>query len=150
MILAKRVNRPAHVFIRPEIIQRAHKLGENIMESLRVPHSERKWMGEEDFGWCPNCHSNALIKGEERWDGMKHQVECQVCACGGNLEPDGKGGWKFVIAEDSRERDRFTDEGRAEHLVEIGNGMKNFYHPENQKMVQENIGKYKEMKFDTI
>ncbi|MGI6730710.1 MAG: flavodoxin family protein [Anaerovoracaceae bacterium] len=150
MMLAKRVSRPAYVLLRPEFIERARKMGENIMEALSTPPEERKWLGEEDFGWCPNCHSNALTKGEEHWDGVKYPIECQVCACGGDLEPDGKGGYKFVIWDEGRAKDRFTDEGRGEHLVEIGEGMKFFFEPENQKIVKEEIEKYKNIQFNSI
>ncbi|WP_411682180.1 flavodoxin family protein [Clostridium thailandense] len=149
-MLAMRVNRAAQVIMRPEFIERAHKMGENIMESLKNPHDQREWLGDENYGWCPNCHSNALIKGEPRWDGLKHEVECQVCSAGGNLEPDGKGGWKFVIAEDGLVRDRTKDIGSEEHIEEIGAGMKFFYEPENQKLLKEKIEKYKNMKFPAI
>ena len=44
------------------------------------------------MGWCPNCHSNALVLGEKQWDGLHYPVECQVCGAGGTLEQteDGK------------------------------------------------------------
>lgn len=148
MMMAKRVNRPAHVLLRPEFIERAHQLGENIMKSLRTPSEERQWLGEEGFGWCPVCHSNALIKGEERWDGLKHDYECQVCSSGGTLEPDGKGGYKFVIAENGLERNRF--QGTEEHLTEIGAGMSFFYRPDNQKIVSEQLQKYKAIQFPSL
>lgn len=148
MMLAKRVNRPAHVLLRPDTIARAHKLGENIMQSLRTPSAERGWLGEPDFGWCPVCHSNALIKGEERWDGLKHDYECQVCSSGGTLEPDGQGGYRFVIAENGLERNRFL--GTEEHLTEIGAGMAFFYQPDHQKIVAEEIKKYRAMQFPTV
>jgi len=150
MMIAKRVNRPGHVLLRPEFIERAHKLGENIMKALNTPVSERKWLGEEDLGLCPNCHSNAIIKGEERWDGQKFPFECQVCSAGGNFEPDGKGGYKFVIAENGLDKDRFGEKGTEEHLEEISAGMAMFYKPENQEIVREKIKKYKEIKFPTI
>ena len=118
------------------------------MKTLKTPINERKWLGEEDFGWCPVCHSNALIKGEERWDGLKHDYECQVCSSGGTLETDGNGGFKFVIAENGLDRNRFL--GTEEHLTEIGAGMEFFYARENQKIVHEQIEKYKAMEFPSL
>ena len=102
-----------------EMIKRAYKIGQNIMKSLNTPVKERKWLGEEDMGWCPNCHSNALVLGEVQWDGLHFPVECQVCGAGGNLEKSETGKWKFVIQEDGLCRDRTTVEGREEHLKEI-------------------------------
>jgi chromosome segregation and condensation protein ScpB len=51
---------------------------------------------------------------------------------------------------DTQAKDRFTDEGRGEHLVEIGEGMKFFFEPENQKIVKEEIEKYKNIQFNSI
>jgi len=148
MMLAKRLNRPAQVLLRPEFLRRAHRLGENIVKALNTPIEDRKWLGDEDFGWCPVCHSNAIIKGEERWDGLRYDYECQVCGSGGTLEPDGKGGYKFVIAENGLERNRFL--GNEEHLTEIGAGMAFFYEPENQKIVREQLEKYKAIQFPAL
>ncbi|MPW24730.1 flavodoxin family protein [Alkalibaculum sp. M08DMB] len=149
-MMAMRISRPAYALIRSEYIERAHVLGENIMKSLKTPATKREWLGDKDFGWCPNCHSNALVKGEVQWDGIFWPVECQVCGAGGTLEQDEKGDYQFVIAENGLVRDRTTDEGRAHHLREIGTGMKFFYEPENQAIVKQNIGKYKNKKFPTI
>jgi multimeric flavodoxin WrbA len=150
MMLAERLNRAGQALMRPQFIERAHTLGENIMKSLNTTADDREWLGEENYGWCPNCHSNALIKGEPKWDGLKYDVECQVCGSGGTLELDENKQWKFVIAENGHERDRSTPSGSEEHLDEISAGMKFYFEPENQKIYKENIGKYKDMKFATV
>ena len=61
MILATRVPAPGQCLLDDELMARARKLGENIMIAVNTPAEERKWLGEEDMGWCPNCHSNALV-----------------------------------------------------------------------------------------
>lgn len=152
MLLATRVPAMGHVLTRPDLLERARQMGRNIMESLERPAEERGWMGDPDMGWCPNCHSNALVLGEEQWDGLHFKVECQVCGCGGDLEKDGNGRWRFVIdPETGYSRDRTTVEGRGHHLDEIGATEGGFYRdPRNMEIFKANIGKYAQMKFKTV
>lgn len=151
MVLATRVPGSGQCLLDDELMERAGELGAHIMEAVKTPADQRKWLGEEDMGWCPNCHSNALVLGEKQWDGLFYPVECQVCGAGGNLEPDGKGGWKFVIQEDGLLKDRTTVAGRAKHLEEIAQTQGTFYgNPENLKLVQERKMKYMNKKFKAI
>lgn len=106
MILAARVPGNAQCLLDDGLIARAKKMGENIMEAVNTPAEDRKWLGDEDMGWCPNCHSNALVLGEPQWDGLHYPVECQVCGAGGNLEQTADGKWKFVIQENGLLKDR--------------------------------------------
>jgi multimeric flavodoxin WrbA len=152
MMLATRVPAPAQCLLDESLIARAHKMGENIMKSLATPVEERGWLGEEDMGWCPNCHSNALVLGEKQWDGVFYPIECQVCGAGGTLEKTEDGKWKFVIQKDGLLKDRTTVKGRALHLDEIaetqGEGF--FFDPAKIKLVQERKAKYTQMKFKGI
>lgn len=152
MLLATRVPAMGHVLTRPDLLERARKMGQNIMNSLAKAPEERGWEGDPDMGWCPNCHSNALVLGEMQWDGLHYDVECQVCGCGGNLEKDENGKWKFVIdPEIGYGRDRTTVEGRGHHLDEIGATEGGFYrNPENIEVVKANMGKYVQMKFKSV
>lgn len=151
MLLATRVPGKAQCLLDDNLIARARKLGENIMTAVNTPTAERRWLGEEDMGWCPNCHSNALVLGEKQWDGLHYPIECQVCGAGGTLEKTEDGKWKFVIQEDGLLKDRTTVEGRAKHLEEIAETQGGFYaNPENRKIVQEKLKKYKEKQFQTI
>ena len=148
MILATRVPAPAQVLLDDELIARARKMGQNIMESVKTPVEERKWLGDEDMGWCPNCHSNALVLGEKQWDGLHYPVECQVCGAGGNLEKTEDGKWKFVIQENGLLKDRTTVAGRALHLEEIAETQGGFFkNPENREIVGKKITRYKEKTF---
>ncbi len=151
MILATRVPGAAQCLLDDELIARARKMGENIMKAVATPPEERGWLGDEDMGWCPNCHSNALVLGEPQWDGLHYPVECQVCGAGGTLEQTEDGKWKFVIQPDGLLKDRTTVVGRARHLEEIGATQGGFYsNPENMKLVQQKLKKYKEKQFKSI
>ncbi|WP_434297146.1 flavodoxin family protein [Clostridium sporogenes] len=150
MYLATRVPAPKQCLLHDDMIQRAHKMGENIMKSLNTPAKERAWMGEENMGWCPHCHSNALILGEMQWDGVCFPVECQVCGAGGNLKKTEDGKWKFVIQKDGLSRDRTSVDGRGNHLREIEYTQGSFYTKENLAIVKEKFAKYKELKFPGI
>lgn len=150
MLLATRVPAPKQCLLHDDLIEKARKLGENIMKSLNTPASERKWLGEEDMGWCPNCHSNALILGEVQWDGLHFPVECQVCGAGGNLEKTEDGKWKFVIQENGLCRDRTDVKGRQHHGEEIAATQGGFYTKENLATVKEKFEKYKNINFPGI
>ena len=119
MYMATQVPAPAQVLLYEEKLARAREMGENIMKALNTPAPERKWLGDPDYGWCPNCHSNALCLGEPQWGGLHYPIECVVCGAGGTLEQTADGRWKFVIADNGLERDRTTEEGRGVHCDEI-------------------------------
>lgn len=151
MYLAKRVPGFAQCLLDDEMMARATQIGEHIMTAVQTEPAQRGWLGDPDMGWCPNCHSNALVLGEKQWDGLYYPVECQVCGAGGTLEPDGKGGWKFVIQADGLVKDRTTVAGRAKHLAEIAETQGGFYsNPDNHKLVAERLKKYRQKKFKTV
>lgn len=151
MILGTRVPGNAQCLLQDDLVARAHKMGENIMECLELPVEERRWMGEEDMGWCPNCHSNALVLGEKQWDGLYYPVECQVCGAGGTLEQTDVGKWIFKIQKDGLLKDRTTVAGRAKHLEEIAETQGGFFsNPESMKLVKERLEKYKKKTFKTV
>ena len=150
MYLATRIPASSQCLLHDDMLERARLVGENVLKAASTPVEERKWLGDPDMGWCPNCHSNALILGEPQWDGLHYPIECQVCGAGGTLEKTEVGSWKFVIQEDGLERDRTTVEGRSKHLVEISHTQGGFYTKENLDIVQEKIGKYKNMTFPSI
>jgi multimeric flavodoxin WrbA len=151
MYLATRVPAPAQCLLNDDMVTRAGLLGAHVMEAVRTPVEKRGWLGDEGMGWCPNCHSNALVLGEPQWDGLHFPVECQVCGAGGTLEQTSEGKWKFVIQEDGLSRDRTTIEGRAHHLEEISHTQGGFFaNPENKEIVREKLKKYRELQFPGV
>lgn len=151
MYLATRVPAPAQCLLDDEMLARAGLMGAHIMEAVRTPVEKRQWLGDEGMGWCPNCHSNALVLGESQWDGLHFPVECQVCGAGGTLEQSSDGKWTFVIQENGLCRDRTTVEGRAHHLEEISHTQGGFFaNPENIKVVREKMKKYRELQFPGV
>lgn len=151
MYMATMVPAPAQVLLYEEKLARAREIGANVMKALNTPPAERKWLGEPDAGWCPNCHSNCLCLGEPQWKGLQYPIECAVCGAGGDLEKTEDGKWKFVIAANGLERDRTTEEGRGVHCDEIADTQGGFFMDPNKRAeVAEKVKKYKEIKFKGI
>ncbi len=149
MLMARSVPGNGQCLLNDDLMARAKKLGENVMKAVGLPEGQKKWLGDEDMGWCPNCHSNALVLGEKQWDGIRYPIECQVCGAGGDLEKTPDGRWKFVIRTgDGLLKDRTTVAGRALHLKEIGECQGGFFgNPENLRVVDEKKKKYTSKKF---
>ncbi len=147
-MMSIRNGRPGNVVLRPEQIERAHKLGENIVTSVNTPWQERTWLGDPDQGLCPNCHSHLIYKGEKHWDGIQFPFECAVCGAGGDLVRDENNELKFVLAENGLCRDRNENETRDLHLDEIVATKIDFF--QRMPEVQEKLAKYKNMKFPAI
>ena len=147
-MLSTRNGRPGNVLLRDEQIERAHKMGENIIKAINTPVEERGWLGDADQGMCPRCHSALIYKGDKHWDGIEFPFECAVCGAGGDLVKDENGEYKFVLAENGLIRDRNVNAARAEHLNEIIKTRIDFF--EHMDVVQQKYGKYKELKFPAI
>ena len=147
-MLSTRNGRPGNVLLRDEQIERAHKMGENIIKAINTPVKERVWLGDPDQGMCPRCHSALIYKGDKHWDGIEFPFECAVCGAGGDLVKDENGEYKFVLAENGLIRDRNVNSARAEHLNEIIKTRIDFF--EHMDVVQQKYGKYKELKFPAI
>lgn len=151
MYMATQVPAPAQVLLYEEKLARAREIGQNVMKALNTPPAERKWLGDPEAGWCPNCHSNCLCLGEPQWGGLQYPIECAVCGAGGDLVKTDDGKWKFVIAENGLERDRTTEEGRGVHCDEIADVQGGFFmDPEKQRIVAERAEKYKKITFKGI
>ncbi len=146
--MVTRVGRPGNILLRPEQIERCHKMGENIVEAIQTKVEERKWLGDEDQGLCPNCHGGLIFKGEEHWDGLKFPFECAVCGAGGDLVKDEEGNCKFVLVENGLCRDRNVNECRELHLEEIIATKIDFF--QNMPLVKEKAQKYKDLQFKSI
>ncbi len=131
------------VFLKPEQIARARKLGENVVDARNTPKAQRKWMGEEDMGLCPVCHSNSVAKGEVHWDGTQFPLECVVCGAGGDLIKGEDGKYRFVLCENGTSRCRTDPRCRELHLDEIAANHKAT--AMNRESIQPKIKQYMEM-----
>ena len=144
--LVTRVGRPGNIVVRPDHIERCHKLGENVIKAIQTPVEERTWLGDPDQGLCPNCHGGLVFRGDVHWDGIQFPYECAVCGAGLELK-DGK----FVLVENGLCRDRNVDEARGYHLDEIVATRIDFMKKMGEDpAVREAMNKYKEIKFPAI
>jgi len=140
MMMGKRMASPGHVSIVPKYLEQAHKLGENVANACKLPYDEVKYAGEMQ-GWCPVCHNNLMLKAEPHWDGLSYKYECAMCSAGGDFELDENGELKFVLAPNGLEHCRLFNEGRANHLDELGEIHEEFF--KHRAEVMEAMGKYK-------
>ena len=143
--MAIRNGRPGNVFLHPEQLERARRLGENVLRSIATPPEERTWLGDPDAGLCPNCHSSLIMRGEPHWNGVCYPYECPVCGAGGDLVTDEDGRSRFVIAPDGLTFDRNKNEGREKHLDEINATREHFF--AHQEEVKAGMAKYRELTF---
>lgn len=138
------------VIMREDHLARARKMAQNLVTAVNTPVEERKWLGDEDFGWCPVCHSNSLCKGEPHWDGVQWPFECQVCGAGGDLVRDEQGELRFVIADDGMLKCRIYEKSRDKHFEEVMHfhGMTQI--PENKEKIKAGMQKYAQLTFPKV
>lgn len=99
----------------PEMMERAVRVGQNILASLNAETEEERvqWRGDEDEGACPVCHTRLLQVSHDA-----RTVDCVVCGSHGTFEVvDGKLRVHYTEAEKNRSRLRW--EGKLEHSTEI-------------------------------
>lgn len=99
----------------PEMMERAARVGQNILASINAQTEEERvqWRGDEDEGACPVCHTRLLQVSHDA-----RTVDCVVCGSHGTFEVvDGKLKVHFTEAEKNRSRLRW--EGKLEHSTEI-------------------------------
>ena len=148
--MSVRVGRPGNVLMHQDQLDRAYKMGENIVKAIETPVEERTWLGDPNDGVCPVCHSSLVYPGDPHWDGIEFPFECAVCGCGGDLGTNPETGRPMLIVdpENGKIRDRNNDKARAEHLNEIIQTRIGFF--EAQGEIQPLMKKYREMKFPTF
>lgn len=148
--MSQRVGRPGNVLLHQDQLDRARKMGENIVKAIQTPVEERTWLGDPNDGVCPVCHSSLVYPGDAHWDGIEFPYECAVCGCGGTLGTNPENGRPMLIIdpENGRVRDRNNDKARAEHLNEIIQTRIGFL--QRQGEIQNALKKYRSMKFPTL
>ncbi|MBP2638410.1 MAG: hypothetical protein H6Q72_4317 [Firmicutes bacterium] len=139
-MMATQVARPGHVVLKSELIARARLLGQNVAKATMTPYEEVKWLGDENQGWCPICHSNLLMQGTPHWDGLVYDVECAMCGAGGTLCSE-EGRTVFVLAENALKHCRVFSEGRRNHFYELRQVHEEAF--QNQEKIKAGSEKYR-------
>ncbi len=138
-MMANRAPRPGQILLDDAALQRARQLGENVVKGIQN-YETVEYLGDPNLGWCPVCHSNLLSLGQPHWNSSGYPIECPVCHCGGDLEKDENGRWKFVIQANGREKSMTDGSGAKDHFFEIGETMGKYY--ANQGVIRERRKKY--------
>ncbi|MEM3602522.1 MAG: flavodoxin family protein [Candidatus Bathyarchaeia archaeon] len=120
-MLANFCPRPGQVLLYPEYIERARKLGRNVVNAMNMPISEVKYVGERKDTACPVCHCDIL-----RVHAELPEVFCPVCWTKGVITvEDGKMGIKWN--EESVKYPRFSEKGVFDHLEFIKKNVRYYY-----------------------
>lgn len=144
-VMINRAPRPGQVLLDEEALMRARRLAENVVRGIQN-YDEVTFLGDRTLGWCPACHSNVLSLGQPHWDGTSYIIECPICHCGGDLEKDENGKWKFVITQD--EKSMLDGRGAKEHFFEIKETMLGYF--KNADLISEKRKKYSTYKPSTV
>lgn len=142
-LMVNRAPRPGQVVLDEGALKRAGQLGENIVTAIK-DYENTDFLGDPGLGWCPICHSNVLSLGEPHWNDLCYPIECPICHCGGDLEKDANGKWKFVIQENGQEKSMLNGSGAKDHFFEIRETMQKYY--QNKSAIDEKVKKYREYK----
>lgn len=146
-MMVNRAPRPGQILLDEEALKRARQLGENVVKGIHN-YDDVTFLGDENLGWCPVCHSNVLSLGQPHWNSAGFTIECPICHCGGDLEKDENGKWIFVIQEDGKEKSMLDGSGAKDHFFEIKDTMKKYFI--NLEMITEKRKKYANYKPATI
>ena len=142
-IMINRAPRPGQILLDDESLQRATQLGENVVKGIQN-YDNVSFLGDEGLGWCPVCHSNILSLGQPHWNDAGFTIECPICHCGGDIEKDENGKWKFVIEKDGDRKSMLNGSGAKDHFFEIQDTMKTYFN--NIGMIEGKRKKYSDYK----
>ncbi|RCX09927.1 multimeric flavodoxin WrbA [Anaerobacterium chartisolvens] len=142
-MMANRAPRPGQILLDEAALNRARQLGENVIKGIQ-DYENVKFLGDQNLGWCPVCHSNVLSLGQPHWNSEGFVIECPICHCGGDLQKDENGKWKFVIQENGDEKSMLDGRGAKDHFFEIEDTMKKYFM--NLEKIDEKRKKYTDYK----
>lgn len=112
-ILVNWVGLPKVVALREDLLERAHRSGRHVAETLKKPIEQAEYIGE--LGLCPLCHSKLI---EVRHDNDVYPSICGICGVRGTLSvSDGKA--TFTVSEEDRPHSHLLLSGKFEHLQEL-------------------------------
>lgn len=138
-LMVNRAPRPGQILLDENMLARARQLGENVVAGIR-DYDSVGFLGDENLGWCPVCRSNVLSLGLPHWNDGGFTIECPVCHCGGDIEKDENGKWRFVIQEDGHRKSMLDGSGAKDHFFEIQDTMRKYF--QNIEVIAERKKKY--------
>ena len=126
---------PKVVALRDDLLERAHKSGRHVAETLKKPLEEAEYIGQP--GLCPICHSKLLeIRNAED----NYPTICGICGVRGTLNVvDGK--VRFEVPEEEKVHSHMLLSGKFEHLEELAN--RSLVWPANVDELPKKVAKYK-------
>jgi len=124
---------PAAVVLKDEMLQRAHRSGRHVAETLKKPIEEAEYIGPP--GVCPVCHSSVV-----ELDKTAEKALCAVCGVKGKLKTDGDT-YKLSVTEEDWAHSHVLLSGKFQH----GEDLKNISLKPDPRMkeIPELVKKYK-------
>jgi uncharacterized Zn finger protein (UPF0148 family) len=102
---------PAQIVRNEEALERARRLGKNVVEAVGKPEDELEWKGDEP-GTCPACHSNLMVVGKSS------TVECAICGIKGELKEKNVE-ITVTFPQEQQDISRLTMEGKRMHFDDV-------------------------------
>ena len=135
-ILVNWIGLPKVVVLHDDLLERAHKSGRHVAETLKRPIEEAVYIGEP--GLCPICHSKLV---EIRNGADSYPTICGICGVKGTLSASG-GQVRFDVTAEDRVHSHALLSGKFEHLEELGG--RSLKPPVNMDQVPAKVEKYKD------
>jgi multimeric flavodoxin WrbA len=135
-ILVNWIGLPRVVALRDDLLERAHRSGRHVAETLKKPLEEAEYIGEP--GMCPLCHSKLI---EVRHGQDNYPCICGICGVRGTLSvTDGKA--SFTVSAEDRPHSHLLLSGKFEHLQELADV--SLKPPANMDELPSKVAKYKD------
>jgi len=133
-MLANFCPRPGQVLLHPEYLEKARKMGESVVDALKMPIEKVKYVGERKETACPVCHCD-IFKVHTKLP----EVFCPVCWTKGVITIE-NGKMRIEWDMESVKYPRFSAKGISEHMEFIKKNFKYYY--DNLNKVKELSAKY--------
>jgi multimeric flavodoxin WrbA len=135
-LLVNWIGLPKVVALRDDLLERAHKSGRHVAESLERPLDQAEYIG--DPGLCPICHSKLF---EIRNVTDPYPTVCAICGVRGTIGVEA-GEVRFAVSDEDRLHAHVLLSGKFMHLEELAN--RSLKPPANMDEVPARVAKYKD------